>query len=127
MLKGSTLKATQRVFDEALKHIRKQRRPSLDSHESCVYRGPHGLGCAFAPAIKSYDPDMEGDSAIRVLDSYNENLHPWAREADRDACNDIQLAHDRSPRYDDAIFMENFELLMRETADTYGLVYTEAA
>ena len=115
-------KATQRVFDEALKHIRKQGRPSVNQN-GCAYRSSIGLGCAFAPAIRTYHKVMESQSARALLRHYALALHKWARRADPDICGQIQNAHDDSCNSRD--FMADFEAEMALIAKRYGLKYTK--
>ena len=98
-LEGKTLIATQRVFDEAWKHILKQGQPSFNLEEyTCVYRNKITkrkiLGCAFFPAIKRYSDELEGRSAADLLEYSTGSLHDWARDCDTKAADDIQRAHD---------------------------------
>ena len=121
--------ATQRVFDEALKHIRAQGQPSTVSPESseCMYRNPEGLGCAFAPAIETIMPDMEKKRASVVMSQWPECLHKWAKPAIASICDDIQNCHDEAavagtPQE----FMDKFEYAMSCVAEANDLYYHES-
>ena len=110
--------ANQRVFDEALKHIREQGKPSFVIHEDrCLYKSPEGLGCAFAPCIKTYLPEMENSYASDLLECYPDNIHEWAQDCNRALADHIQRAHDeaaRSMKTNSRSFMDIFESNMQE-------------
>lgn len=129
----------QRFFDESLTHIRQQGKPSVnflnEGLNVCMYDGPDGLGCAFRPAIMTFDSEMEGESA----DEYpKENLHEWARDLPSSLVTEVQSAHDCSCRLKGKAFVEAFERKMRQVASDFNrdnadnilveeLIYREAA
>lgn len=122
--------STQRVFDEALKHIRAQGQPSIRSKDNglrpvCMYRNPEGLGCAFAPAIKHYSIKLDrGHSARDLLREHASSLHDWAKKANALACCFIQAAHDNAATLHYAAeFMPAFERRMRQVAKDWTLDY----
>lgn len=114
----------QRFVDEVLAHMRKQGVPCIKKEVSgkgvgsiCRYDGPNDMGCAFRPAIMTLDPKMEGAGA----DEYPlDNLHPWARELDRDLVGDVQNAHDSSCRLEGAEFLTAFEEKMIIAVSSYN-------
>lgn len=94
-------RATQAVLNAAWIHIHAQGEPSvkvssLDSGFVCRYRNPKGLGCAFAPAIKDYNPEMEGTPAGVLLKCHPAQLHTWARACNTGIAGRIQQAHDEA-------------------------------
>ena len=99
----------QIVFDEALKHIRKQGKPSIikGSLISCRYKNPEGLGCAFAPCIEKYDKKLEGRRASHLVIFNQSHLYEWARNCDHMVVDHIQRAHDRAAKQEEN-FLELF-------------------
>ncbi len=126
MSKDKVQIANQRVFDEALKHIRKQGCSSVrkDSNQ-CVYLNDKGLGCAFAPCIMDYSKDLEQTLAGALLYNRPEVLHPWARDCSGEVAGDIQSAHDGASTTP-AEFMDGFESRMKEAARVHNLKYEPA-
>ena len=112
--------ANQWVFTRAWNHIIKQRRASTDA-VGCVYHAPNGLMCAFAPAIETYTPKMEGCNAEGLIKDWNENLYPEAREADPHLCNLVQAAHDDNAGLDEDEFISYFKDDMELTAEQFDL------
>lgn len=115
------MKTEQRLFNEALAHIRKQGKPSIDDDNACLYRSPEGLGCAFAPAIKHYDPDMEDSTANHLLENHKEDLYDWVHDVDTNFALDLQNAHDCNSKAPN--FMVEFENSMGYLVDKWGLEY----
>ena len=113
--------ATQRVFGEALAHIREQGEPSINAGSVCMYKHPDGLGCAFSPAIMNYTPRMEFKKASSLLRYRSDHLHEWARDAHPIACDYIQRAHDGNKDYHD--FLDKFEESMKNVAELWKLNY----
>lgn len=123
-------KANQRLFDEALKHICKQGRKSAKDQwggTNCMYRSPEGLGCAFAPAIKNYISDCEGqDAGWFYQDDNIDYLHDWAKDADPELAATIQLCHDDLVLIEDEEeFVNKFKINMQRAAERYELQYIE--
>lgn len=138
--------SNQRLFDESLKHIRKQKQKSYCSDIcKCRYRlkkEGKELSCAFAPAIKEYDLRMESRSAswfypigidnisqvglfgdLTTIEGRLEFLHEWAHDVDLDLPKKIQEAHDLA--FNDEYFLSNFELKMEQIAKEYNLEYSK--
>lgn len=116
----------QKLFDASLKHIRKQGAQSSAPGVAgtCVYRTSEGLSCGFAPAIEKYDTDLEGSSALDLLDCYPEALYPEYRKLDRQFAIDIQMAHDDWEETMSINFLPFFEERMRFVALQHGLEYS---
>ena len=120
--------SNQRVFDEALAHIRKQRKASIEpgTITRCRYR-EGDLMCAFGPAIKDYSLFLEGRSASWLMKLYKECLYDWAQGANSDVVDQIQSCHDCSafenPDSSEG-FMLSFETSMQAVAKQHELVYT---
>lgn len=121
--------SNQLLLDAALAHLRAQGRQARRVG-SCVYRTAEGLGCAFAPAIREYSPDMEGTIAGALLDPANGflgALHDWVRGADGLLANLIQSAHDNAASDTPADleqFLWDFENAMQRLSLRYGLEYS---
>ena len=129
-------KASQDVFDAALKHIRNQRCQSghlyYDAETdreilSCDYKNQNGLMCAFAPTIKHYRMELESLPADRLLYEYETCLHDWAKKCDYRVAVKIQQCHDCWSEDEGTSFMEYFESNMEKTARLCGLNYTPEA
>lgn len=130
--------SNQDVFDAALKQVRGQGVQCVDSQGSCMYRGSD-VGCAFSPAIETYDAECESNDCSWFFDESKperlELLYDWAREADQACCESIQDCHDTiltiktNPTVIPAIkmeFMESFEAKMLMVAEQYELNYEPA-
>jgi hypothetical protein len=129
--------SNQAVFDAALKHIRKQGKPSMDEAGDCYYRSPEGLQCAFAPCIAIYDGGMEAFPASYLLDKWNGCLHEWAQDCHPDLADEIQRAHDENGLIKlvnlwncpetvaniNSPFVKNFEERMQSLAKYWDLKY----
>jgi hypothetical protein len=122
-LKKATL---QRIYEFALRHMRKQGKPSMSPETmTCLYRGPDGTKCV-AGAMFS-DEDMkklnieEGTSLDQsstleaVSKAYGERKANLLRRLQE--CHDIP-AHDDKDRY-----MANVETLFKAAANDFGLTY----
>ncbi len=121
--------ANQRLFDEALKHIRAQRKQALQGDIAvgmCVYRSADGLKCAFGPAIRDYNVDMEGSSASEIIHDWPDSLHEWAQPASGYLADRIQGAHDSQRGFTGDRFVHMFEQGMKTIAEDYNLTYTPA-
>ena len=116
----------QRLFDMALEHIREQKGPSTDKNGGCVYRTNDGKGCAFAPAIRSYESRLEGKNASTLLRHYRGFLHPWVVGANERLADNIQLAHDDAvieAKYTDKDFIVAFEENMHDVSEVFDVKY----
>ena len=120
----------QQLFNASLEHVRKQGKASMLG-TTCVYRGPNGEGCAAAPFIRIYSPDMENTNwhtlASRFPQSVSEDSRNFARFV-----TELQRAHDSSATYfvddqqvvaSDAKFMERYESAMKRIAENHRLDY----
>ncbi len=122
--------ANQRLLDEAWAHIIAQGHASVYEDSDmryedgvCRYDGGDGIGCAFAPAIKDYDPEMETVSAADVIEQFPNKVHAWVRDVNKLFANEVQRAHDnaviQTPREH---FMSKFKANMAAVAERYSLV-----
>lgn len=85
-------KATcQEVFDQVVKHLRKQGAKSVDSVGYCKYRTRNGLKCAAGCLIgdDEYNEGMEGVSWFNLND---EGAHEGSH---MDLIHDLQVMHDQ--------------------------------
>lgn len=123
------MRTEQRLFNEALIHIRKQRCQSANEGTgNCQYRierGEQTLGCAFAPAIEKYTPSLEGASATVLLISYSNQLYEWVRNCNQGFAYSLQRCHDSNMEITDDRFMQYFEKDMKDLAEKYNLEYKE--
>lgn len=117
--------ASQAVLNAAWDHILEQGEPSMSDNgsDSCMYKNPKGLGCAFAPAIKDYRPTMEGSVAEDLLDSFSDYLHGWAQDCDTCFANAVQLCHDTPAQSIDAGFLGPDKFIAEFRARVTELVY----
>lgn len=119
--------SNQNLFDAALAHIRKQGCQAGSTNNcgnfSCKYRDDDGNGCAFAPAIKTYHPDLECRLADELILDYKERLHDWAANCDPQIAKNIQHCHDSYDDENDGDFVKYFETKMQTVAQRHGLVY----
>ena len=134
----------QRVFDEALKLIRKQGEGSytieIESDEiSCSYDS-NGKHCAFAPCLKLdllhkttslMGMPLKDKNATSLLTSHPKVIQEWAKNCSPNLAQDVQDAHDdaceSSRKYgedEDGDFMSDFEENMRGVAKEHGLQYS---
>ena len=103
-----TQKANARLAREALAHIRKTRRPSVDDNGNCVYSG---IGCAFAPAVlRRYMHHVYKSADEMIKLGY---VKKWAESCDPDFAKDLQGAHDENSYLADDRFVEAFEYDLR--------------
>lgn len=126
---NKTHEANQQLLNEAWAHIIKQGCASVleacdvdYADASCQYRNPQGLGCAMAPVIVDYDPEMETISAADLLSQFGENLHAWALDVRPDFAGEVQRAHDNATKHATrAGFIPAFKENMQATATRYNL------
>ncbi|MCP3024975.1 hypothetical protein [Cupriavidus basilensis] len=136
----------QEFFTAALLHCRKQGIASIDNSGNCKYRGPNRLACAVGGILTDEEVqqvevergNIEGGTASFVL-----GYVPRLGNVSRGLADSIQAAHDHlmpAPGFIDVDatlpdpgrygFAErslaNFNTRMREIANSYGLVFTEA-
>lgn len=127
----NTQEANQKVFDDALAHIREQGCASYDPKGAgCSYRTADGRSCAFAPQIAEYVPEMEGKNVIGLRQrriGLIDNLTEAGRLCDIDVGYAVQDCHDAvaADIYKDE-FLEKFEEKMRMVAERFDLEYKEA-
>ena len=118
--------SNQRLFDEALSHIRKQRCQSM-LNGACCYDNSEGLSCAFAPAIKAPIEGWFNSKQAKWFYEETEQthlLHEWARDAKPLLAECIQRCHDSWGTNEEKDFMEYFEEGMARVAARFGLTYT---
>ena len=115
-----TEKANARLAREALAHIRKTRRPSVDDNGNCVYSG---IGCAFAPAVPKRYRHHSGCYAEQMID-YG-LVKKWAEACDIEFANAVQGAHDENKDLTGDGFVEAFERDLRGACERYGVPLPE--
>ena len=117
--------SNQRLFDEALSHIRKQRCQSM-LNGACCYDNSEGLSCAFAPAIIKPEPWFNSRMVVWFYDQTERTnlLHEWARDATPLLGECIQRCHDLWTTDEEKDFMEYFEEAMAQVATDFKLIYT---
>lgn len=128
----------QKAFDIALEHIRQQGCPSgliVGNTAICKYRGPEGRGCAFAPFITDYNPQMENKKAYAIMQDWANSVRDVAHEAGFTFMDLIQECHDSAFRHaknmtfaetlDLDIFMEEYEQNMEVLSKKYELNYSK--
>lgn len=117
--------SNQLLLDAALAHLRAQGRQARRVG-SCVYRTAEGLGCAFAPAIADYGPDLEGITARNILTSNTGRmrLHEWARGCSPEFVEAVQHVHDFWTASSGEPFLHYIERGMARVANQFGLKYT---
>jgi len=113
------MKTKQELFDISLNHIRQQGGPSVNKSGGCVYRSKDGFGCAAAPFINEYVPEMEDHSWGGLCGAWPDHLDPSAVEH-YGFVSRLQWCHDASPIND---FMSSYEGRMRRLAEREGLQY----
>lgn len=116
----------QSLFNTSLEHIRKQGKPSRKG-KICVYKTEDGLGCAAAPFIKTYRPEMDSGNGIcfsHICSQFPDNVVKEAF-ANMYFVDQLQNCHDRIDTYSD--FMTQYEINMKNLAERFDLFYTPAA
>ncbi len=109
----------QALFDISLNHIRAQGEPSMDE-QGCVFRNAEGLGCAAAPFITNYEPEVEEISIYGGCD-VEKYFDPLAvKHSELVAM--LQLAHDGVCEHID--FLGAYEYQMEKLAKKHSLSYT---
>ena len=122
-LKKSSL---QRIYEYALKHIRKQGKPAVISPGgTCVYRAEDGCVCAVGAMLTDEQIATQGIRNDQAVSTAREKFSPLIG-ADRtgkkmDLLVALQRAHDASSRAGD--FLSVFEAKMQKVADEFGLKY----
>jgi hypothetical protein len=112
----------QDLFDKSVRHILKQKRKAFEGG-SCRYRTTEGLGCAAAPFIKDYSPDMEGTNWKGLVHYYdNSPLDPLAVKH-VEFVRQLQSLHDRAAieSESDEDFLRIYKLLVSTFAEAHGL------
>ena len=117
----------QKLFDEALTHIRKQGCQS-EINGVCQYDDGNGHSCAFAPAIKvKITPKINSKTAsyfYDLKDDIHEYLHGWAINAGKQLAIEIQSCHDSFDEDNSAgQFLPYFEAEMMKVAERHDLIY----
>jgi len=113
------LASMQALFNAAWEHIIKQGEACAIGGD-CVYEGPMGLKCAFAPAIKDYDPHMEDSGAAKLLYDWRDNLHTWVLDCPKDFADDVQSCHDDNSELGDD-FIQAFKDNMSDLAKAHNM------
>lgn len=118
-----TQSAEQRLFTEAWKQITEYGTSFTindDGDVLCSYKDHEGRTCAFGPAIKDYDPGMEGNTARTLLENWKSHLQPWALKLNSNFANAVQSCHDAAaeddPNLSSAEQIEAFKINMRKLA-----------
>lgn len=120
------MSSQQRVFDEALAHMRAQGRLSVTRElGECLYRGEGGLRCAIGVLIRedTYTPELEGKSV--GADQVFSALVPYAQQCSRGFLEEVQsrLHNELSTSRSRDIFSVRLETRARGLALDYGLFY----
>jgi hypothetical protein len=87
----------QQLLNRSVAHIRQQGKPSMED-DSCLYRSPDGRGCAAAPFIKNYDPEMEHDDWSALAVHWADALDPEAVLHEKFVTDVLQESHDNAAR-----------------------------
>ena len=86
----------QELLEVSYRHVVKQGKPSYDASEKeCLYKFGD-LGCAAAPFIKEYIPDMENIGWTLLAEEYPVRLNPLAVKHAEFVSGVLQRAHDRA-------------------------------
>ncbi len=92
----ATIRANQRLLNEAWTHLSKTKKKAMNSEGFCTYVGS---GCAFSPAVdipKAQEKKLLGKGAATLIVGYPEVLHPWARDIQPSFAQKVQNeCHDR--------------------------------
>lgn len=114
-----TQRVNQRLVDEAYAHLKETECRSVDKAGLCQYGG---TGCAFRPAIKTYDARMEHHSASDLIKRFPEYLHEWVLDVDPSLANEVQGCHDSAVVGE---FWEMFNKYLRELCEKEELKHPE--
>ena len=113
--------AHQRLVNEAYTLMKEQNAPSY-SNAQCLYCSPSGKHCAFWPAIKTYDEQMdEGHTALGLINEWRDYLHEWALEIDGRFAFAVQQCHDLNCERDD--FFVYFSADLEKLCAAYELEF----
>lgn len=115
----------QYLFDKSLNHIKAQGKPSALPSGACQYK-EGDCGCAAAPFITEYKPEMEGHGFIGLIRHYKDCLNPMAVKH-CSFVSDLQSAHDRSVGYpiNNEGFMKDYLYNMKRIAKNENLTFVE--
>lgn len=115
----------QEIFDTVVNHLRQQgKRAYNDSEQMCMYRGPDGTKCAAGVFItdEEYRPDLEGKTITALITSgpfsdkyYLPKLAALIGKYPELVLS-LQSVHDQAS-------VENWENMLFEVANRFGLVY----
>jgi hypothetical protein len=105
----------QTTFNQAVAHLRKQNRPSVNAKGVCAYRGVGGLKCpvGFLISDSLYDPSFENHKSVywEIQNALIQSGH------DPVLARELQVVHDH---YQVCEWEEEF----KDIADEFRLVYT---
>lgn len=90
--------ARQQIFDSFINRFIINRKPSSVNLGNCAYKPKSGNlneGCAIAPYILRYKPEMEGQSVSALFNQYRSDLSPTLITAGKDFAGHFQRLHDR--------------------------------
>jgi hypothetical protein len=113
----------QKLFNKAVRAIRKQGQPSVNEYGICSYRGINGNRCIFGWLIpnKMYNKKMEYRSASILLMEFpklKNHLKRMYGDIDSDFFNELQLIHDSALVH---WGMKDFENDVQKFANKYSL------
>lgn len=112
----------QQLLNRSLAHVRQQGKPSIkDDRLTCLYRSPDGCGCAAAPFITNYSPEMENKTWMQVASMWLNNVEPAAAEHAVFVNNVLQVAHDDAARIVGKDFLEAYEEIIQYHVYTWNL------
>lgn len=122
-LKKSSL---QRIYEYALKHVRKQGKPAMNGN-GCVYRACDGSQCAVGALLTDEQIATAGIGNGNSVAGHPEKFKALIG-ADRTGeklrlLKALQGAHDNANHGED--FLRDFEWAMQDTAKKFGLRYAE--
>lgn len=115
----------QKMFNKAVRAMRKQGVVCVNSNDECRYRGPKGLKCIAGHLIPDslYNPEMEGRNIRGLIYDFPEIKHYFQirYSVTKNTLNllaYLQSAHDVYLKRDG---MKGFEERIAEIAHKYGL------
>lgn len=118
----------QYLFDKAFRHVIQQGRPSVKLDLAakdgpmyyCVYKSEDGCGCAAAPFIINYKPEMEKNRFRIVAENFPFDVDPVAI-AHADFVMELQQAHDDNSKIPGPEFTRVYTHIMHKIARQHRL------
>ena len=111
----------QELLEISYGHVIKQGEPSYDAlKRECRYKFGD-LGCAAAPFIKEYIPDMENIGWTLLAEEYPVRLNPLAVKHAEFVSGVLQRAHDRAAIHTRRDFITNYKSRLAHYIDSWNL------